>query len=64
MIKLKDIKNLFMNVFIVETPDPNADFTWYHNTKDKYDEYEVDLIYISDEFDELVVKLKGGNDEL
>ena len=64
MIKLKDIKNLFMNVFIVETPGPNADFTWYHNTKDKYDEYEVDLIYISDEFDELVVKLKGGNDEL
>lgn len=64
MIKLKDIKNLFMNVFIVETPDPKSDFTWYHNTEDKYDDYEVDLIYINDEFDELVVKLKGGNDEL
>lgn len=63
-MKLKDIKNLFINAFIVETPDPHSDFTWYHNTEDKFDEYEVDLIYINDEFDELVVKLKGGNDEL
>lgn len=64
MKKLKDIKGLFKKTFIVETPDPNADFIWYHNTKDKYEDYEVELIYINNEFDELVVKLKGGNNEL
>ena len=29
-----------------------------------YDDYEVELIYINDEFEELVVKLKGGRNEL
>ena len=64
MKKLKDIKNLFKKTFIVETPELNVDFIWYHNTNDKYDDYEVELIYINDEFEELVVKLKGGRNEL
>ena len=64
MKKLKDIKNLLKKTFIVETPEPNVDFIWYHNTNDKYDDYEVELIYINDEFEELVVKLKGGRNEL
>lgn len=64
MKKLKDVKGLFKKAFIVETPEPNADFIWYHNTNEKYDNYEVELIYINTEFEELVARLKGGDNEL
>lgn len=64
MKRLKDIKDLFKKTFIVETPEPNTDFIWYNNTNGEYDNYDVELIYINTEFEELVVRLKGGSDEL
>ncbi len=67
-MKLKDIKKLFVKPVVLEINDcevkgsnPNEigiGFMWENKTNNKYDDHEVELIYINSELEELVIKLK------